>query len=511
MDSNSYFNDFFESQNNWEKLSVKITDLIEFDNLNEFKESLHSIHSTENTNPSFNGKIKVGDKFESIKVTINHPQKENKEWANYAVELTCQKIEDLPVESGIPEQIFKNSPINIFTVDRNYCLTFHSKSVVSILEFLLKEKPVIGKSFFTNELQKVEWKNNFDIVFSDEKIFVEKNYKKGKKEFYDLLILSPLKNENQEIEGCIVCVNDILKLKNEEVNQYQNHKKFQHLFDNNFLGIGVLDENNVMNQANTTFCKLLGIENNNFEKYRVNDFIFGDELKLLTKKIKEIYRNEISHFTSEIKLRDTNGKIKYAQLILNGLYKNNIFKGCLITIMDISTQKEIQIKEQELKELKSKEKSNLEHQMLLQHDLDSRIRELTTNQMLITKKNNLIHELGKKLEEIVKQPESKIKPSIRKIISSIKRQNVFDDDWENLKIHFVKMHPSFLKKLIARSSKITEKDLRHCAYIKLGFSAKETSSLLGTLPRSIEQARFRIKKKLNLPVDQKLKDYLRSI
>ena len=73
------------------------------------------------------------------------------------------------------------------------------------------------------------------------------------------------------------------------------------------------------------------------------------------------------------------------------------------------------------------------------------------------------------------------------------------------------MHPSFFNKLIDRAPKITEKDLRHCAYIKLGFSAKETSGLLGTLPRSIEQARFRIKKKLKLPVDQKLIEYLRSI
>lgn len=511
LDSNSFFNDFFRRKKNWKKISVKITDLIEFDNLNEFKKSFHSLHSTENINSTFQGKLKINGKFEPIKVTINHIKDDNKKWSNHAVELTCQKVEYTPTKFEFPEQIFKNSQIKIFTVDRNYCFTFFTEPAITLLEFLLKEKPVIGKSFFTSELQKVEWKNYFDIVYSGEKLFLEKNYQKRSEEFYDLLCLSPMMNENSIIEGCSVYVHDLWKLKKDEAHHYQNHKKYQYIFENNFLGIGILDENNVMTQANDSFCKLLGIENNNLENIRAYDFIFGDELTLFTQKIKKIYRKEIPYYTNELKFTDANEIIKYVQLSMNGLYKNDEFTGCLITIMDISHQKKIQLKEQELKELKSKEKINLKHQLLLQEDLDFRIRELATNQMLIAQKNNLIKELGKKLEQVIKKPEQIIRPEIRKIITSIKRQNVFDDDWEKLKIHFVKMHPSFFKKLINKSSKITAKDLRHCAYIKLGFSAKETSDLLGTLPRSIEQARFRIKKKLNLPNDQKLKDYIRSI
>ena len=511
LDSNSFFNDFFKNQKDWKKLPAKITDLIEFDDLNEFKKSLHSIHSMENANSIFKGKIKVGEKVESIKITISHLQNENKEWSNQAVELTCQKIENFSIENRISEQILENSPLKIFTVDRNYCLTFFSKPAVSLLEFLLEEKLVIGKSFFTNEVQKAEWKNYFDIIFSGEKIFLEKNYEKGKEEFYDLLTMSPLLNEKNDINGCTVYATDILRLKKEETRQYLNHKKYQYIFNNNFLGIAVLDENSVMNHANDTFCRLLGINNNKLEKIRIWDFISGGELELVIQNLKKIYRNEISYFTREIKFKDYKNIVKYVHVSLNGIYKKDKFTGVLITSMDISNQKEIQLQKQELKELKTKEQLNLKHQLLLQQELDSRIRELATNQMLIAQKNNLIKELGKKLDKIVETSKTDVKPEIRKIIRSINHQNVFDDDWENLKIHFIKMNPSFIQKLIAKSAKITEKDLRHCAYIKLGFSAKETSDLLGTLPRSIEQARFRIKKKLDLPVTQKLIDYLRSI
>ncbi len=511
LDSNSFFNDFFKNQKDWKKLSIKITDLIEFDNLNEFKRSLHSISSIENPNSTFKGKIKVGEKFEPIKITINHLQNKSKEWANHAVELTCQKIESQSTTLRIPEKILENSQLKVFTIDRDYRLTFFSKSAVELLEFLLKEKPVIGKTFFTNKIDKDEWKNYFDIIFTNEKLFLEREYQNKTQEFYELLTLSPLINKNNEIEGCTVCVSDITQLKKNEIHQYQNHTKYQHVFDSSFLGIAILNENSFMIQANDYFCNMLGVANNDLEKIKITDFVLGDDIKLFVLKVKEIYRNEISHFTSEIKFKDKDDTVKYGQISLNRLGKNDKFTGCLITILDISNQKEIQLQNEELQELKLKEKNNIKHQELLQQELDSRIRELATNQMLIAQKNNLIKELGKKLDLLIKKTETSVKPEIRKIISTIKRQNLFEDDWENLKIHFIKMHPSFFKKLITRSTKITEKDLRHCAYIKLGFSAKETSDLLGTLPRSIEQARFRIKKKLNLPADQKLIDYLRSI
>ena len=81
------------------------------------------------------------------------------------------------------------------------------------------------------------------------------------------------------------------------------------------------------------------------------DFILEDELKLFVRKIKEIYKNEILYFTNELKIKDINEIFKYVQIGLNGLYKNEKYRGCLITVMDISNQKEIQLKEQELNKL----------------------------------------------------------------------------------------------------------------------------------------------------------------
>ena len=192
LESNSFFDDFFSNRKDLKKLPVKITDLIEFDNLKEFKKSLHFISTTSNSYSAFQGKIKTGEKMQFIKVTINHFKDDRKKRVKHAIELTCHKIEDNSIEQSIPEKILANSQIAVFTVNRDYCLTFFSKSVIPLLRFLLKEKPVIGKSFFINEELEEEWINYFNTIFSDEKIYLNKSYQQGDKEFCDLLTLSPI-------------------------------------------------------------------------------------------------------------------------------------------------------------------------------------------------------------------------------------------------------------------------------------------------------------------------------
>ncbi|MEM6966763.1 MAG: PAS domain-containing protein [Bacteroidota bacterium] len=147
----------------------------------------------------------------------------------------------------------------------------------------------------------------------------------------------------------------------------------------------------------------------------------------------------------------------------------------------------------------------------LQIELDSRLRELSSNLILISQKNDLIKTIGQRLKKIAPDASPKVAQGLRRVISTINSQEIFDDNWEKLKIHFVKINPAFFSKLKARSSQMTEKDLRHCAYLKMGFNVKETAHLLGIRPKSIEMARYRIKKKLKLDPKLKLFDFIQNL
>lgn len=155
--------------------------------------------------------------------------------------------------------------------------------------------------------------------------------------------------------------------------------------------------------------------------------------------------------------------------------------------------------------------SDVQKQQSLQDELDIKMRELSSNLILLSQKNILIKSVVQKIEKIQSKSEGEVSRDLLRLIRFINSQDIFDENWEKLKIHFTEMNPDFFKKIKQQAEGITEKDLRHCAYLKIGLSVKETSQLLGVLPKSIEMARYRIKKKFKLESEEKLTDFIRNI
>lgn len=83
-----------------------------------------------------------------------------------------------------------------------------------------------------------------------------------------------------------------------------------------------------------------------------------------------------------------------------------------------------------------------------------------------------------------------------------------NDEWEQLKLHFDTVFSGFYDKLLAKSPTLTETELRHCMFIKLHIQTKEIARILNVDPRSVQTARYRIKKKLNLVEEQDLRNFL---
>ena len=82
--------------------------------------------------------------------------------------------------------------------------------------------------------------------------------------------------------------------------------------------------------------------------------------------------------------------------------------------------------------------------------------------------------------------------------------------WEDFKLEFEKNYPSFFEKLLSKAPNLSITEQKHCAYLFVNMSAKEVASLINLSPRSVETARYRIKKKLNTG-NLNLLEYLKSI
>ena len=85
---------------------------------------------------------------------------------------------------------------------------------------------------------------------------------------------------------------------------------------------------------------------------------------------------------------------------------------------------------------------------------------------------------------------------------------VTDEDWEAFKQLFNRVHPRFMLRMKELYSGITPAELRLAALITLRLSSKEIAAMLGISTESVKKARQRLRKKMELTVEQDLDETL---
>ena len=68
----------------------------------------------------------------------------------------------------------------------------------------------------------------------------------------------------------------------------------------------------------------------------------------------------------------------------------------------------------------------------------------------------------------------------------------------------------FTEKLCATYPELTKNDVRMASYVKSGLSLQEVSVMSGLQPKSVNQARYRLRKALGLGQDDSLESFLIS-
>jgi DNA-binding CsgD family transcriptional regulator len=137
------------------------------------------------------------------------------------------------------------------------------------------------------------------------------------------------------------------------------------------------------------------------------------------------------------------------------------------------------------------EKSNL------MQELEIKNKELATNVMYQIQKNELIHEIGQKLQKL---SYSISKSDQQLIIGIIKDLEKTQDSsiWNEFEVRFQQVHNDFYNKLNVINPELSLNDRRLCAFLRLNMTTKEICSITGQSIRSIEVARTRLRRKLDL-------------
>lgn len=141
----------------------------------------------------------------------------------------------------------------------------------------------------------------------------------------------------------------------------------------------------------------------------------------------------------------------------------------------------------------------------LQGEIFSKTRELSVSTMNIINKNELLKTIKDELSLV--KDESKIKPVIKIINKNIANTG----DWELFQEAFNNADSDFLKKVKSMHTSLSPNDLRLCAYLRLNLSSKEIAPLLNISVRSVEIKRYRLRKKMDLPHENSLVEYILKI
>lgn len=150
----------------------------------------------------------------------------------------------------------------------------------------------------------------------------------------------------------------------------------------------------------------------------------------------------------------------------------------------------------------SEKASNLSDEIKLKEQ------EMASYTLNFVQKNEAITELKNAIQEIKTslKREDKSKVSIlEKKINNILR---VDEDWSDFSKHFENVHPTLIQNLRSKFPNLTKNEYKLISLIRLNLTSKEISSVVGISPDSVKTARYRLRKKLLLPSQEDLFNFL---
>jgi tetratricopeptide (TPR) repeat protein len=137
------------------------------------------------------------------------------------------------------------------------------------------------------------------------------------------------------------------------------------------------------------------------------------------------------------------------------------------------------------------EKKEIENNIILKK------KELATNVLYLLKKNETIESVTKKLLNLKNKVVDGQKDKVHRIIIELQTE-IDKESWKEFEYRFQDVHVDFYEKLQKSFPELTPSERKLAAFLKLNMTSKEISLITGQSIRSLEVARYRLRKKLDI-------------
>jgi len=145
----------------------------------------------------------------------------------------------------------------------------------------------------------------------------------------------------------------------------------------------------------------------------------------------------------------------------------------------------------------------------LEAELGHKNKELASAAMHLVQKGELLGNVREELIKIKKGSNGEGSPEeLKKMLKILNEENKMDKDWEQFAVHFDNVHSDFLQILKNAYPNLSAHELKLSAYLRMNLSSKEIAQLENISVRGVEISRYRLRKKLRIPTETNLFDFL---
>lgn len=141
----------------------------------------------------------------------------------------------------------------------------------------------------------------------------------------------------------------------------------------------------------------------------------------------------------------------------------------------------------------------------IQNETDKKNREILTYALSSAKTGEILDSVVTELSQLRHNCKDKRNAqAIASIENKIRSINWDEDAWNSFRFYFENLHPSFFSRLSQAYPALTPGEIRICAFIAMNLSTKDIASLTNRSVRTIDTAKFHIRKKLGITKDTSL-------
>lgn len=143
-----------------------------------------------------------------------------------------------------------------------------------------------------------------------------------------------------------------------------------------------------------------------------------------------------------------------------------------------------------------------------EYELGIKNRKLTSLALAAMNKGEFLHEVKERLEIIARGADEEVRRQLGRLRQSIEQNGSSTKEWEQFRVIFEEVHPTFFAQLQLQFPDVTPNELRLAALLRLNFSSKAMAGLLGISEESVRKARYRLRQKLQLSTADNIVEFM---